>query len=190
MVTTNDEKLAEHMNQMRNHGATISEEQRHHGPKPYILPDFNLLGFNYRMTDLQGAVGIVQLKKLDDLIDERAKWAKWYREQLKDIDWLRLPQEPEQGRHGWQSFVTYVDPQKSPISRNEVMEFLQDKGVSTRPGTHAVHMLNIYKDQFNIKAEDYPAAKDCDANSMAIPLHNRMTSEDYEYVVQMLKSIK
>lgn len=190
MVTTNDEQLAERMNQMRNHGATISEEQRHHGPKPYILPDFNLLGFNYRMTDLQGAVGIVQLKKLDSLIDERAKWARWYRDQLKDIDWLQLPDEPEQGRHGWQSFVTYVDPQRSPMSRNEIMEFLQDKGVSTRPGTHAVHMLNIYKDKFSLDADDCPAARDCDANSMAIPLHNRMTAEDYEYVVQMFKSIK
>jgi len=190
MVTTNDEKLANHMNQMRNHGATVSEEQRHHGPKPYILPDFNLLGFNYRMTDLQGAVGIVQLKKLDRLIDERAKWAQWYREQLKNIEWLQLPNEPNQGRHGWQSFVTYVNPQKAPMSRNEIMEFLQDKGVSTRPETHAVHMLSLYKDKFNIKPEDYPVAKDCDANSMAIPLHNRMSRDDYEYVVQMIKNIE
>ena len=61
MVTSNNDALAERMNQMRNHGATLSEEQRHHGPKPYILPDFNLLGFNYRMTDMQGAVGLAQL---------------------------------------------------------------------------------------------------------------------------------
>ena len=54
MVTTNDPELAERMNQMRNHGASISEEQRHHGPRPWILADFDLLGYNYRMTDLQG----------------------------------------------------------------------------------------------------------------------------------------
>ena len=70
------------------------------------------------------------------------------------------------------------------------MEILQDKGISTRPGTHAVHMLGLYQKQFNIKADDYPIAKDCDANSMAIPLHNKMTIDDYEYVVQMIKSIK
>ncbi len=189
MVTTNDEQLAERMNQMRNHGATISEEQRHHGPKPYILPDFNLLGFNYRMTDLQGAVGVVQLKKLDSLIDERAKWAAWYRENLKNIEWLQVPQEPEDGRHGWQSFVTYVDPEKAPMLRNEIMEYLQEKGISTRPGTHAVHMLGLYKDLFGIDADDFPGAKQCDANSMALPLHNRMEADDFSYITDILKNI-
>ena len=72
MVTTNNDQLAEKISMLRNHGASVSEEQRHHGPRPYILPDFNLMGFNYRMTDLQGAVGVVQLKKIDQFIDERS----------------------------------------------------------------------------------------------------------------------
>ena len=188
MITTQNNLFSELMDQMRNHGATISEEQRHHGPKPYILPDFNLLGFNYRMTDLQGSIGIVQLEKLDSFIDERSKWATWYREKLSDIDWLKLPQEPENGKHGWQSFVTYVDPKTAPMSRNNIMEKLQNMGISTRPGTHAVHMLSIYKDKFGIKQNDYPGARDCDANTMAIPLHNQMIREDYEYIVNALKS--
>ncbi|MBC8548198.1 MAG: DegT/DnrJ/EryC1/StrS family aminotransferase, partial [Candidatus Brocadiales bacterium] len=188
MLTTQDKSLFTLMDQMRNHGATISEEQRHHGPKPYILPDFNLLGFNYRMTDLQGSIGLVQLEKLDSFIDERSKWASWYREQLSDIEWLILPQEPENGRHGWQSFVTYVDQILAPIPRNDIMEKLQDIGISTRPGTHAVHMLSIYRDRFGLKPNDFPGARDCDANTMAIPLHNQMVKEDYEYVVNALKS--
>lgn len=189
MVTTDSPELAERMNQMRNHGATISEEQRHSGPKPYILPDFNLLGFNYRMSDLQGAVGVVQLAKLDKFIEERAGWAAWYREQLADIEWLQLPEEPESGRHGWQSFVTYVDPAIAPISRNEIMEQLQAQGISTRPGTHAVHMLSLYREQFGLRAEDFPAARDCDTQSMAIPLHNRMSAADYQYVVDNIHAL-
>ena len=189
MVTTQDKASFERMNQMRNHGASISEEKRHHGPKPYILPEFNMLGFNYRMTDLQGSVGIVQLERLDTFIDERKQWANWYREQLSDVQWLRLPQEPVYGRHGWQSFVTYVDPDLAPCSRNEIMEKLQECGISTRPGTHAVHMLTHYRKQFGIHADDYPMARDCDANTMAIPLHNRMSKEDYEYVVHTLKNL-
>jgi len=189
MVTTDDNALAEFMNQMRNHGATMSEEQRHHGPKPYVLPDFNLLGFNYRMTDLQGAVGLVQLPKLTGFISERAKWAQFYREQLSDIEWLRLPQEPEEGMHGWQSFVTYVDPLNSPMSRNELMELLQEKGISTRPGTHAVHMLGLYKEKYDLARDDFPGARDCNDNTMAIPLHNRMTEEDYLYVVAIIKEL-
>jgi len=189
MVTTGDDELAERMNRMRNHGATLSEEQRHHGPKPYILPDFDRLGYNYRMTDLQGAVGTVQLSRLDTCIDERAGWAQWYREQLADIPWLQLPHEPENGRHGWQSFVTYVDPEKAPMPRNKIMATLQEDGISTRPGTHAVHMLNIYKEKYGIHPDDYPVARDCHQHTMAIPLHNRMMKDDYCYVVERLRDI-
>ncbi len=189
MVTTNNSLFFDLMNQMRNHGASISEEERHSGPKPYILPNFNLLGFNYRMTDLQGSIGSIQLKKLNSFIAERSKWAKWYNQQLSDINWLRLPSEPEIGRHGWQSFVTYVDPNLSPFPRNKIMEKLQQFGISTRPGTHAIHMLSIYKNRFDIKSDDFPGAKACDENTMAIPLHNKMVKEDYEYIVKVLKSI-
>lgn len=187
MVTTNDDALAERANILRNHGASISEEQRHHGPSPYLLPEFNLLGFNYRMTDIQGAVGLVQLGKLDRFITERQKWAEFYREQLSVIPWLRLPWFPTNGNHAWQAFVTYVDPDKSPISRNQIMEKLQSQGVATRPGTHAVHMLGYYRDALGLMPDDFPGAKQCNDNTMAIPLHNRMTSEDYEYVVKSLK---
>lgn len=190
MVTTNLSDLAERMDQMRNHGATVSEEQRHRGPKPYILPDFNLLGFNYRMTDLQGAIGIAQLNKLDQFIDERAGWAAWYREQLGSVEWLRQPEEPENGRHGWQSYVTYVDPDGAPMPRNDVMEHLQARGIATRPGTHAVHMSHLYRDRLGHSPDDFPAARDCDGQSMAIPLHNRMTEEDYQYVVDVIRALE
>jgi perosamine synthetase len=190
MITTNDDKLAELISNLRNHGASVSEEQRHHGPKPYILPEFNMLGYNYRMTDLQAAVGIVQLKKLDIFIDEREQWAKFYNEQLKDIVWIKIPEVKENYKHGWQSYVVYIDEKKSPLKRNEIMEKLQQMGISTRPGTHAPHMLGFYAEKYDIKADDFPGAKDCNNYSMSIPLFNKMTKEDYEYVVYALKSIK
>ncbi len=189
MVTTNDDQLAETIKSLRNHGASVSEEERHHGPKPYILPGFNLMGFNYRMTDLQGAVGVVQIKKLDKFIQERDEWSKFYKGELKNISWLSLPEFSKDYAHGWQSFVTMIDETKAPIKRNEIMEKLQQAGISTRPGTHAVHMLDFYKNKFGLKAEDFPGARDCNNYSMAIPLHNRMTEEDYKYVVDTLRSL-
>ncbi len=189
MLTTNDDEIAEYLSQLRNHGASISEEQRHHGPKPYILPDFNMLGYNYRMTDLQGAVGVVQIKKLDQFINERAKWAEFYDRELASIDWLITPWRDENYKHGWQSYVTLIDESKSPYSRNEIMENLQNKGISTRPGTHAVTMLNYYEDKIGINPNDFPQAMKANNQSMAIPLHNRMTEEDYKYVVDVLKGI-
>jgi len=186
MLTTNDDELAEKLSQLRNHGAAISEEQRHHGPKPYILPDFNLLGFNYRMTDLQGAIGVVQLKKLDQFIFEREQWASFYTEKLSSLDWISTPKVGSDFGHGWQSFVTLIDESKAPMSRNDLMEYLQERGISTRPGTHAVHMLTYYKNLYGFSAEDFPGAQIANDFSMAIPLHNRMVAEDFEYIVQAL----
>ncbi len=189
MVTSDDQQLVERMDALRNHGASVSEEQRHHGPRPYLLPEFNLLGFNYRMTDLQGAVGLVQLGKLDGFIEERDRWAAFYRDELASLDWLRTPVGPEGDTHAWQAFVTYVDPRTAPMPRNDLMERLQSVGVSTRPGTHAVHMLGYYAERFGLSPDDFPGARDADRNSMAIPLHNRMSGEDYRYVVDALKAL-
>ncbi len=189
MMTTNDAALADTANMLRNHGASISEEQRHKGPRPYLLPEFNLLGFNYRMTDLQGAVGLVQLAKLDRFVAERDEWASWYMQELAAIPWLRMPQRPADGRHAWQAFVTYVDPALAPLPRNEIMEILQKLGIATRPGTHAIHLLGYYRERFSIAPDDLPGARDCDAHTMAIPLHNRMGADDYAYVVSALREI-
>ena len=190
MITTNDQELAETIERMRNHGASLSEEQRHQGNRPYLLPEFNLLGYNYRMTDLQAAVGLVQLSKLDRFLGERRSWAQFYEDALSGMNWLRPPVHPEDYAHGWQAYVCTVDETKSPLPRNRVMDLLQSKGISTRPGTHAVHMLGLYRKKFGFKADDFPGARDCDRYSMAIPLHNRMEAEDYEYVVNMLKELR
>ncbi len=109
--------------------------------------------------------------------------------ELASVSWLRMPQRPAHGKHAWQAFVTYVDPATAPLPRNEIMEHLQRKGISTRPGTHAIHMLGYYRDRLGLKADDFPAARDCDAHTMAIPLHNRMVAEDYRYVVEAIKEI-
>jgi len=190
MVTTNDAALAEMVNMLRNHGASVSEEQRHSGPRPYILPDFNLVGFNYRMTDLQGAVGLVQLNKLDRFIGERHQWADYYTRELASIKWLRTPVTPDGYEHGWQSFVCYIDENRAPMARNVIMQALHDRGISTRPGTHAVHMLGLYQQKYGLTPDDYPAARDCDRFSMAIPLHNRMSADDYAYVVAALHDLR
>lgn len=190
MVTTNDDGLAERVKRLRNHGASVSEEERHRGPRPYLLPEFEVLGFNYRMTDLQGAIGLVQLAKLDQFIEERATMAARYRKDLADLKWLRMPAEPDNGRHAWQACVAYVDSQTSPMQRNQIMERLQEQGIATRPGTHAVHMLKYYRERFGFRPEDYPAARDCDQHSMAIPLHNKLSVDDYAYIVSALKNLR
>lgn len=190
MVTTTNHDLNRLAEIMRNHGAEISEEARHNSSKPYLLPDFKMLGFNYRMTDLQASVGLVQLSKLHSFIKEREQWANYYTEHLKDIPWIR-PQAVSNDitQHAWQAYVCYVDPHKAPMPRNDMMDILQQKGIATRPGTHAVHMLTFYREKYGIKPDDFPGAKACDQNTMAIPLHNKMVKEDFDYVIEALKTI-
>ena len=186
MLTTNDAGVAAHADRARNHGASIAEEARHAGPRPWLLADFDVLGFNYRMTDLQAAVGREQLRKLDQFIEERAKGARCYAEALGQLDWLTVPEVPEGDSHAWQSYVVRVDPHAAPMPRDDIMETLQAHGVATRPGTHAVHTLGYYRDGFGLRPEDYPGSLSCARNTMAIPLHNRMTSDDYAHVVACL----
>lgn len=190
VLTTNSDELGALADSLRNHGASISEEQRHLGPKPYLLAEFNEMGFNYRMTDFQGAIGTVQLSKLDKFINERNEWAAYYTNALADIPWLKTPQVPAGWRHAWQAYVTYVDPDRAPIPRNQMMEILQAKGISTRPGTHAVHNLGYYKKTFGFKPEDFKNAYLCDQQTLAIPLFNKMTKDDFDYVIQALKEFK
>jgi len=189
MVTTHDGALADRVDALRNHGASLSEEQRHRGPHPYLLPEFDVLGYNYRMTDLQGAIGLVQLGKLDALLAERRRWAAWYAEKLADLPWLHTPAVPDDREHAWQAYVCRVDPTTAPAPRNDLMDALQARGVSTRPGTHALHVLGYYRRRFGLSEGDLPAAADCHHETMAIPLHNRMTADDYAYVVDALHSL-
>lgn len=184
MVTTNSDELAEKLRRLRNHGASIPEEVRHRSPRPHELPAFDEFGFNYRMTDLQGAVGLEQLKRLEGFIQERAKWADWYRQELSDLKSLKCPQEPCAGRHSWQSFVTRLR-NASSVSRNHIMDELHAVGISTRPGTHAVTNLGAYRSE-NIHC---PVAMECEEQTIAIPLHNKMTESDFECVVHEIKRI-
>jgi perosamine synthetase len=184
MITTNDQRLADRAVKLRNHGASISEEDRHQGPQPFLLPDFDEVGFNYRMTDLQAAVGITQLRKLDRFVEERREWAAWYTSELAQIDWLTPPRVPDGYEHAWQSYVTVVEDD-SPVPRNELMLRLQARGISTRPGTHAVTELGASA----ASNGRFPVATHLQDQTMAIPLHNRMSADDFEYVVDELKRL-
>jgi perosamine synthetase len=189
MLTTQNSELAKIAEKMRNHGAEISEEERHNGPAPYLLPEFNLLGFNYRMTDLQGAIGIEQLKKLHRFIAERNTQADYYQEQLHEVGWLSLPSKPVNGIHAWQAYVTRIEHPDSNF-RNRLMAALDLDGIATRPGTHAVHLLGYYSNKYNFKPSEFPNSLIANETSMAIPLHNKLTRADQDRVIHSLKKLK
>jgi dTDP-4-amino-4,6-dideoxygalactose transaminase len=185
VVTTRDPALAERLEIYRNHGASIPEEVRHRGPKPYDLPEFTVFGFNYRMTDIQAAVASVQLTKLDRFISERQALAYIYDRSLRQFNWLTPPLHPAGYGHAWQSYVVRV-AEGAPVSRNAILAHLQSRDIAGRPGTHSVVGLEVYRRVFGTRPEDFPIATALQANTLALPLHNHMTSNDVERVVDAI----
>lgn len=198
MITTNNEELAVKLRAMRDHGATISDHQRHLEGKPYLLPEFPYLGYNYRMTDIQASIGSSQMDRADQIFNKRTKIAMLYTKELSSVEWLRTPKIPVNFQHGFQSYVCIFEPKKITSEnvddihemRNKFMEYLQLNGISTRPGTHAVHNLTYYKNKYGIKFNECLNSYIADKCSIAIPLYPDLTEEEQYYVVEKIKSYK
>lgn len=197
MVLTNDTNLAKHMRQLRTHGSTVSAEKRHQ-TGGFLLPEFEYVGFNYRMTDIQAAVGVAQMKKLDYIIAEKRKKAKLYDRLIQQyLPAFVTPSAPDGYFHTYQSYVCMLNLKKLGFSdilegeqyRNWLLEKLEDHGISTRQGTHAVHMLGYYKKQFGYQSDDFPNAWACSCLSIALPLYIQMSEEDQIYVIQTIRNL-
>jgi dTDP-4-amino-4,6-dideoxygalactose transaminase len=187
MLTTQDAALAARAEMLRNHGARVSEEARHRAAKPYDLPDFEEAGYNYRMTDLQAAVGATQLPRLDGFIEERSGLADIYDELLARVQWLTPPVRPKNARHALQAYVVRVGPH-APVSRDDVLARLHAAGIGARPGTHSVVGLSAYRKR-GADPADYPVSTRLQRETIALPLHNHMTAADVERVVIALRSM-
>jgi perosamine synthetase len=195
MFVTNDPELAQAVRVIRDHGASTSDLQRHLGPRSYVLPEFAVVGSNYRMTDFQGALGVEQMKRLEWILGERTKRAARYDEVLRAVPELKLPKAPAGTRHGYQAYVTWFAPEEPTLAnvqslhdrRNAAMDRLQQAGIATRPGTHAVHMLAFYRDKYGIAREDFPGAYLADQLTLTLPLYVQMTDAEQDYVVTELQ---
>ncbi len=195
MVLTDDEKLAKRMRELRTHGSTVSADQRDKG-NGFLLPEYNEAGYNYRMTDVQGAMGLAQIKKLDIIIEAKRKGAALYNELISQIlPEFITPIEPEKYFHTYQSYVCMIDIERLGIDnnllggeyRNNLLQKLEDIGIATRQGTHAVHMLGYYRNYFGYIPEDYENAYACDKLSITLPLYVGITKEDQEYIVNTIR---
>ena len=191
MVTTNDSKLADKICRLRDHGAAMSDLQRHLGARPYLLSDHPDAGYNQRMTDLQGSLGSAQMDRADDIVFERSRIAEKYDNAFAILDWLKTPPNKVGYEHGYQSYACLFEPEainENSVSRingirNSWMDKLQKDGVSTRPATHAVHMLSYYKDKYGIKPTDFPNSYAADHCSLSLPLFHGMKEDEQDFVI-------
>ena len=201
MVTTQDDQLAEKIRRLRDHGAAMSDLQRHLGARPYLLADHPDAGYNQRMTDLQAALGSAQMDRATDIITERQRLASRYDQAFENLAWLQTPAQLHWYEHGYQSYPCLFQPDRAKAAarqskkaeikdinteRNLWMDQLQQQGISTRPATHAVHMLSFYQQKYGLQPEDFPnafAANDC---SISLPLFHGMMKDEQDFVIEVI----
>ncbi len=180
MLTTNNPQWDALFRLWRQHGMSVSDAVRH-GSREVIFGTYPVPGFNYRMTDIQAAVGREQLKRLDDIVSRRRARADLYASCLAGIDGLGAPVEPEWALSNWQSYCVRLGP---GIDQRAVMQTMLDHGIATRRGIMCIHMEPAYAGlplAFALPRSE--AARD---RSIILPLYAQMAHEDQIRVVEVL----
>jgi perosamine synthetase len=196
MVTTADPALEATLRSLRDHGASRSDLQRHTAKDGFLLADYDRLGYNYRMTDVQGALGSAQMDRAEFVLRARTEGAHRYDTLLSGIEWLAPPITPDGYVHGYQAYVTLFRPEPPTLSshrrmqeqRDRVMRDLEERGIATRQGTHAPVALGYYAKKYGLHPEDYPNAVLADRLTLTLPLYVDLSADDQAYVVGELRA--
>jgi dTDP-4-amino-4,6-dideoxygalactose transaminase len=194
MLTTARADLDDLARSLRDHGASRSDLARHHGKAGFLLAEYNHLGYNVRMTDIQAALGCAQMERARWLLAERARRAQRYDALLADCAWLARPRVPAGYIHGWQSYVCLFRPEEPTLAnverlhawRNAVMLRLEERGIATRQGTHAPVIQGYYAQKYSLRPEQFPQAYLADRLSVSLPLYAQMTDAEQDLVCASL----
>ncbi len=205
MILTNDEAVARHCRALRDHGAYTTDLERHQGRGGYLLTEYRELGQNLRMTDIQGALGVAQAERIGEIVTRKRALAEQFTQRLADIAWLLPPHVPQGYEHGWQAYVCWFCPDEAQEAlarrdqaaidalharRNAVMAALEERGIATRQGTHAVHIQRLYADRYGYAPMDFPVAYAADRLSFALPFYPQMTEAEADYLFTTLKEMR
>ncbi len=183
MLTTSDADQAARMRRLREHGMSASAADRHQSAT-VALEEYDEVGFNYRMTDMQAAIGLVQLAKLDQVIARRRELAARYHEALAPVDGLRMVADPEHGTTNYQSFWVVL-PDTFAGTNVDVLTALAERGVSARRGIMAAHLEPAYRGV----AADLPVTEHMTQRSVILPLFHAMTLDEQDDVVAALTEV-
>ncbi|MBV1691284.1 DegT/DnrJ/EryC1/StrS family aminotransferase [Novosphingobium sp. G106] len=179
MITTNDPAIDAKCRLLRQHGMSLSDLARHSSSK-VVTETYDEVGFNYRMSDLQAAVGRVQLSRLDGIVARRQQLAERYAELLGAIPGVAVPQQPEWARSNWQSYTIGLP---DGADREAVMQSMLDAGVSTRRAVMSSHLEKPWR---NARRGDLSRSEAVSAKHMILPLYDAMTDEDQVVVADAL----
>lgn len=186
-VTTHDQQLASHMRTFRNHGITSDHiERASKGSWFYEMVD---LGYNYRISDFQCALGISQLQKLDLWVTRRREIASRYEEYMAEISGISPLSVRPECYHAYHLYVVRLNAEILGRNRAEVFRDLRDAGIGVNVHYVPVHLHPYYRDRFGTSAGLCPVAEEAYEEIISLPVHSRMTDHDLEFIVQAVKNV-
>jgi dTDP-4-amino-4,6-dideoxygalactose transaminase len=187
-ILTHDEQIAQHISTMRFHGIDreawnrFAKSGSHH--YDVIAP-----GYKFNMLDLQGALGIHQLPKLDDFIAKRTHWVEQYKNALKDLPELKFAATPTYNhKHAWH-LLTVQMTDESTLTRDEFMQALKDRNIGRGFHYQPVHTFTYYRDAFGYKEGDFPVAENIGKRILSLPLFPQMQESEFSYIIHTIKDI-
>jgi perosamine synthetase len=185
MITTANEEWAGRLRKLRQHAMTVSDVARHNSSR-VMIESYDEVGYNYRMTDLQAAIGMVQLGRLEEMLPKRRELAARYSSRLSLLSWLVLPEETAECRHNYQSYMVRLESD-APVTRDELMQALLDRGVSSRRGIMAIHREAPYcTGAWDARL---PVTNVVTDTTLVLPLYHDMTEDEQEYVMNCVELI-
>lgn len=185
MLVTPDSDAAARLRRLREHGMDLSSAARHASRQP-VIEHYTELGFNFRMTDIQAAIGLVQLGKLGKLIARRRMLAQRYQQLLKGIPGVRTITDPPYGTTNYQSFWVLL-PEDFPVSRDELLSRLAEAGVSARRGIMAAHLEPAYH---GLPHGPLPVTERLTARTLILPLFHDLTEPAQDVVVSVIAAAR
>ena len=187
-IATNDSQLYQRLLLLRSHGITKDSKLLSENPGPWYYEMQNI-GYNYRLTDLQAALGISQIKKLEKFKRRRRDIVEQYNKAFKKLNTITIPYEDLEVDSCFHLYVLKIDFEKIGKDRKQFMEELRQKNIGTQVHYIPVHTHPYYKKIFGYKWGDFPKAEEYYRQALSLPLYPAMTDEDVEYVIQSFKEI-
>jgi dTDP-4-amino-4,6-dideoxygalactose transaminase len=178
MIVTNNDEWSALFRSLRNQGRDTMDAWLRH----------DRLGYNYRMSELNAAVGVAQLSRFDELLNARDHVARCYSQRLSQVPWLRVPTVvPTTTRMSWFTYVVRLAPD---VDRDQVMRRLDELGIPSRPYFAPIHLQRFYMERFGYRQGDFPVTESLGATSLALPFSARLSEEQIDRVCSALLTLQ
>jgi perosamine synthetase len=184
MIVTTNKLLAEKLKRLRHQGMSLSDFDRHQS-SPTLFETYPEIGYNFRMTDIQAAIGLKQLDRLENILTRRLHIAERYHAYFKNYDWISCPKIEKDLQPNWQSYQLKLQ-KNAPLNRNMLMESLYKRGIPTRRGVMASHLEAPY---LSLKAR-LPVTDDLAASSLQLPIHPALTDDQQDYIFEIFSEFR